>query len=238
MSYQPPRPTDWASAELDLLRTHYAARTPRAEILGLLPARTWKAIVGRAHSLGLSRGHQWTEVEIEHLRAYYPREGTKGVREWVPRFSAQQIRQKACLLGILSVRHPGPPPAKPLSPSKQRRADARNANRASRLLTPQVPKPPRVRKTAKVAAPIEPKPDPVRPPSIRTPNLTAQKNAVAAKQKQAAEKPPGYVSAEQIKALAPNHPARIAYTVGASRGGMPAAQKAFHETMNALKQAA
>jgi hypothetical protein len=66
--------------------------------------------------------------------------------------------------------------------------------------------------------------------------LNANKAAKARAEK-AKQKPAAYVSAEEIKRLKPNHPARLAYTIAAHQG-MAAAQAAYHAAMNQLLPAA
>jgi hypothetical protein len=236
----------YSAVEKAALAAHWPVST-RAQVLEALPGRSWDSMRKQAQNQKLRRPdpQAWTPEHEAILREHYPSGGAVEVAKLTGRTLAQ-CYDKAYRISIRYEGKPGPvanrhrPALRKKKPReisiRQRLAAERREERLRKLLTPK-PKPvpaPKVAKAPKAPAPVTPKPDPVRPPSARTPNLNAQKNATVAKQKQAAEKPKDYVSADMIRVLPPTHPARVAYTRAAYKG-MPAAQAAFHE---AMKQAA
>ncbi len=48
MSYKP-----WSKEETELIKTHYLT-APKAELLRLLPRRTWQDITQKAHNMGIT----------------------------------------------------------------------------------------------------------------------------------------------------------------------------------------
>ena len=61
----------WTAADDALLTARYATAT-RAELLGLLPSRTWGALQFRASKLGFTRLAYWTPAEDALIRRLYP----------------------------------------------------------------------------------------------------------------------------------------------------------------------
>lgn len=66
------QPNGWSEAELDILAKHYGTAT-KAQILALLPKRTWRAIKGMAYTRGnlTQRMIPWTAEQLETMRKHY-----------------------------------------------------------------------------------------------------------------------------------------------------------------------
>lgn len=180
----------WTAAEDITLRIFFATEE-RATVLGHLPGRTWYAIQERARKLGQPRRRVtiWNPAQIAALLTHYPAQGAAHVAALVGK-SPLTVTKKASLLGIERVFTPKPAPK-------------RTAQPAPRLVP--------------VAAPA-PAPRAITPPKravVSLPNHTAQKAKVRATQATAA-KPA--VTAEDIRKLAANDPARRAYALGGVAG--------------------
>jgi len=227
---------DWTPEELDALKAHYGSSMTRVELGALLPARSWRAIVGKASELRLARGHLWTAAEEALVRTHYPTESAKGLAKRVQRFTPAQIRQKAFLLGIRATRPPGPPKGSTLSvprtrngpTARERRAAEARERRLQKLLAP----PPKVAKAAKEKPQAKPLPMPGVQDNARTPILNAAKAARLATERQEKQVRAlsQIVSVAELKAVDYSHPARMAYMLNAKHGGA-AASLAFREAM-------
>lgn len=222
----------WTAAENALLRAKYPNARTTESILELFPGRNVQGLRMQAGRLKIKRAQApgaWSSAHFAILQAYYPTQGAAYVAQRVGR-TADRVRGYAYEHGIrycqpaacqlpTEKKKPGPQPGAVYKP---------RARKAPAVAPPKPAKPPVARAEAKSL------PLPGVQANVRTPNLNAQKAAVAAKKKEASEKPATYVSADMIRALPAVHPARLAYT-RAARQGMPAAQAAYHE---AMKQAA
>lgn len=206
--------------EVAALRKHWP-KGSRATLLAELPGRSWSSIQYKAKGLKVRRGrvmppvmaNSWSYAHLAVLREHYETKGPKFVAERIGR-KPGTVGMMAHKLGLKVQRQPAAPkPAPRPTPLPAVQATEHNpARKATNTLKPLLV-------TGAVAK-----------TSPNTPNLNAQKAAVQRVRGQAVAKPADYVSAEMIRALGPNHPARIAYT-RAARQGMPAAQQAYHEAM-------
>lgn len=92
----------WSDAEVDILRTHYAAGADMGTLLAMLPRRTKAGIRSKVDTLGIIR-RRWREDENRILRKYYLLEGiATAVR--LPGRTASAIRNQAYALGLYRPR--------------------------------------------------------------------------------------------------------------------------------------
>jgi len=236
---------DYTPAEDAALRALYPS-APRAEVLAALPTRDWKALQRAADRRGISRPRRphnakWEGKPIEMLRARYATEGALLLAAELG-FPAAHVRSKAEAEGIIHIPRQKKRPAKKArkrTPAEEKAAREARLQKLypNRLAAPKVAKP-----AAKVAKPKPaPKPVVVAPEPVKrspaTPLLNARAEQRRLADKQQEQKPKPYVTAEQIKALGANHPARWAWTK-AAHAGPAAATEAYHQAMNQLKQVA
>lgn len=236
----PTRPV-WTATENELLRKLYPTAATTESIVPHFPGRNVQGIRMQANRLEIKRltaPGAWSAKDMAILRAYYPTAGAAYVAQRVGR-TPDRVRGHASEHGIVftGVRNPKRP--KP-EVHTVKRAPGRPYNQAvSAAPAAQVPAKAVQAKVARAKA--APKLLSVQPSkhSPATPNLAAQKNAVAAAKKaEAAQKAlEAVVPAAEIQRLPYTHPARMAYMLNAKDGGA-AANRAYHEAMNQLKQAA
>lgn len=204
----------WQPGEDAHLRTHYAA-TARPDLLALLPGRSWGALQERATKLGLCRTNHWLPEHQAILHEHYALRGAAYVAALVGRRVDGVMKQARKLglrrtWGLRPARRAGTGPTKAPKPTAPRKT-------TKRQVRPPVVQPDSKRNTA--AGPPK-KPDAAPLLAVKrsagTPNLNLQKEA----RRKAEEAPKKAVSitAEAIRKLPANHPARHAYAMGGVAG--------------------
>lgn len=236
----------WTPAEINILLAHYA-HTPEANLLALLPGRTWRAVRREACKHKVRREDwrlkhlRWTEKEIDTLRRVYPMSGISGTLALLPRFSRAAVCQQAHKLGIKAP----PRPKKDDSAARKERLKKLLAKKplprkAARVVAK--PRPaarvakPKVEKVAKVPV-VKSTPKALSPAGkhdhkASTPNANAQRAARLASEQAKKQQPA--VTADMIRRLPGAHPARLAWTRAASKGPDAAAEAYY----SAMQQAA
>lgn len=84
----------WTQQEDDLIKEKYESST-KEELLGLLPHRTWKAIVSRASIIGASSLKSWTKDENDVIEKYYRTTDKYKLKELLPHRSWHAITLQA-----------------------------------------------------------------------------------------------------------------------------------------------
>lgn len=193
----------WTPAEDITLRIFFTTEE-RATVLGHLPGRTWYAIQERARKLGHPRRRVtiWNPAQIAALLTHYPAQGAAYVAALVGK-SPLTVTKKASVLGIERVFTPKPAP-KPRAAAAPARPVPQAAKPAPRPVPVAAPAP------APRAAPAPPK-----RAVVSLPNHTAQKAKARAA---AAARTKPAVTAEDIRKLGANDPARRAYALGGVAG--------------------
>jgi len=215
----------YTDQERELIRTLYPC-APVAELLAALPGRSMKALGTEAQSMGLARrAIVWQAADVEYLRTNYPALGPAAVGKHLG-YSTRQCISKAFGLGVV-YRKPAPVKvAKVIKPPKPVTVKPA-ATKATKAPATAVHDPrPKAKNTLRPMHIIgaATKSDP------RTPVLNAAKAARLRGERAAKAES----VSDQLKKLAYDHPARMAYMLNAKHGG-PAAQAAFYA---ALQQAA
>lgn len=93
----------WTSPELSTLRKHYESASV-ADLLLMLPGRTYGVIKQKAKRLGLSRSHlrtPWTEKDDATICQHYPHSSLETLLSLLPRRSLHAIRRRASDLGVV-----------------------------------------------------------------------------------------------------------------------------------------
>ncbi|ATF94574.1 Uncharacterised protein [Cedecea neteri] len=93
----------WSEVEMDIIREHYSRGTEARFLTQLLPGRSISAIFSMAETLGVQSGRFWREVELDILKADYPRMGVS-VTEHLPGRNAVSVRIMAKRLGLKKSR--------------------------------------------------------------------------------------------------------------------------------------
>ena len=192
--------TAYTADELAWLRAHYAT-APRAEVLAAVPNRTWTNIrnqaykmrvTGRDKFLPANKVTSWGPENRAVLLAHYPLGGSILV---------------AGLTGLTRT-------------AVRSEANRQGLHYAGLNQRPQLPKAARPQPAPRVAPAPRPKavvaPVPAAKRSGGTPNLDLAK--AARKQQEKAAKSAAPITAEAIRQLPANHPARHAYAMGGQRG--------------------
>ena len=192
--------TAYTADELAWLRAHYAT-APRAEVLAAVPNRTWTNIQNQAYKMRVTGRNRflppanvtsWGPENRAALVAHYPLGGSALVAG-LTGLTRTAVRSEASRQGLAYVG------------VSQR---------------PQLPKAARPLPAPRGAAPPRPKavlaPVPAAKRSAGTPNLDLAK--AARKQQEKAAKSAAPITAEAIRQLPANHPARHAYAMGGQRG--------------------
>ena len=73
----------WSIAEVAILKRHYP-NMPRADLMQLLPGRTWKAITGAAHRYGFSRNGDITQTPEQKAAMLAHLDIARGLRTGPP----------------------------------------------------------------------------------------------------------------------------------------------------------
>lgn len=135
------------------------------------------------------------------------------------------------LIPYIGVRNPKrPKPAGPTYPEKKAVGLPRKVQEAA-----PVPVPVSVPKRERTAKPVAVLPEPVKRSPV-TPTLNTRAEQRRLQEAIEAKKPKRFVTADEIRELRADHPARWAYTV-AARQGPEAATAAFRSAMNQYQQA-
>jgi hypothetical protein len=92
------RRAPWTEAEVATLCARYA-KTPRAQMMAMLPGRTWSAIQLRASRLSVKAPRWWTEHEDALLREMWPETGRRTIMKKIRR-TWNAIAQRAHALGL------------------------------------------------------------------------------------------------------------------------------------------
>jgi hypothetical protein len=88
----------WSDAELDVLRTDYAAGADMDTVLAMLPRRRRPGIMTKVNALGIFR-RRWRADENRILQKYYVSEGTRVARR-LPGRTVSAITNQAYTLGL------------------------------------------------------------------------------------------------------------------------------------------
>ena len=217
------RPVRWSTAEIKCLRELYPKGT-RDALEKALPNRTWGAILERGYILRLSRTTRaWLAADEDVMRQYYAAEGCQKLAARLGR-TVDAVAHKAGDLKLRFVRVPAPRRSRALvgprlpKPAKALKMKAPKAERVPRIKAEKLP-------SIKAEKPVR-APKPVKSPkpavalavkrSPKTPNLNLQKEA--RKQKELAPKKAAPITADEIRRLPANHPARHAYAMGGVAG--------------------
>ena len=192
------QPRPYTVDETAYIRAHYATAS-RADILAAVPDHAWHSIqkkaaklaaTGRPMVVPIKERTSWHPANVALLHALYPTGGTPAVVA-ATGLTANAVRSHAVRLGLRFVaQHPARAP-RPYRP--------RN--------TPKVA----VVKMARTQRPLPPLP-PIKPPRASTPNV----NAAMSRKRLAG--PVVSITADQIRQLDYNHPARMAYLHGGITG--------------------
>lgn len=227
----PNRPT-WTDAENEVLRQHYAT-ADAATLASLLPRRNAHGIKMQAGRLKLARAQPspgtWSEEHMAILREHYPTKGSAYVAALVGR-SRNRVTGHAHehLIPYIGVRNPKrPKPAGPTYPEKKAVGRPRKVQEVAPVPVP---------KRERAAKPVAVAPEPVKR-SPATPTLNTRAEQRRLQEAIEAKKPKRFVTADEIRELRADHPARWAYT-RAARQGPEAATAAFRQAMSQLNQAA
>ena len=89
----------WTIEELEILKEHYDLGP--LEIIKLLPNRSYKSVVAKAHKLGLCDGYFWTDEEIEVLKQNYYDLGPHKLQFLLPNRTHMSIVDKGKKLGLV-----------------------------------------------------------------------------------------------------------------------------------------
>ena len=190
----------YSSAQNEYLRLNYPT-APQAAILVQFPGRHWKMVQKQASRLKCGQrcpgrtsvSKLWPMRFTDFLRGNYPEFGALPEAAFTG-LSVVAVRSRANYLGI-SFRHRANVPKTAKMPRAPRKAAPPRAPRAA-----------------------VPKPDLVLPVKLRPTltNLNASKEA--RKKAERAAKAAVGITAEQVRRLGPNDPARRAYTLGGVAG--------------------
>lgn len=93
----------WSEAEKDIIRDHYTRGMDARSLKQLLPGRSISAIFSMAETLGVQSGRFWREVELDILKADYPRMGMS-VTARLPGRNAMSVKIMARRLGLKKSR--------------------------------------------------------------------------------------------------------------------------------------
>ena len=109
----------WLKVEEEIIRTHYPT-APRAEIVELIPNRTWGQIGVHARTMGVHRNSQawgnsvregrkllpdsWSVAENMQLVKFYPRHTRAEICAALPRRSWKSIRSHARRIDVTMTR--------------------------------------------------------------------------------------------------------------------------------------
>lgn len=94
--------SSWMAEELERLWRIYPSYSKRA-ILMAFPGRSWGAIKGKAHRLGVIR-KTWSRGEVDTLTGLYPGAPRKDILARLKTRTWPSIRAKANRLGLERVR--------------------------------------------------------------------------------------------------------------------------------------
>ena len=97
------RNVQWTTAELDIIRLHYARGDGAEYIATLLPGRTVAAIFTMAEKMDVLSGRFWREEELQILARHYPVEGT-AVTRLLPGRNVVAVRVMAKRQGLKKSR--------------------------------------------------------------------------------------------------------------------------------------
>ena len=98
-------PNKWTDLEIQILKKHYYELGPH-NLSKIFYNHPRCSIVAKARMFGLeykNKGVQWEKEEIEILKKYYPKEGTK-ISSRLPNRTRLQIKEQAGRLGIKNER--------------------------------------------------------------------------------------------------------------------------------------
>lgn len=191
--------TPFTPAQTAYVIAHYATAT-KAELLAMFPGRNWDAVTKLGSRLSTTTttarrayaSRLWTAPMDAYLRAHYPSVGARAVATHL-HVAEGQATARARHLRVARVRPAAAPKAKPAP----------------------VPRKPYPTGRASRARPVVETPLPVKLRPM-LPNLNAAKEA-RKKSERRVTAAVG-ITAEQVRKLGPNDPARRAYTLGGVAG--------------------
>lgn len=198
------RKPPYTPAERAALVALYSA-APKADILATLIGRSWNALQLQANAMGLTRPlSKWSAADLVVLATDYPANGAKYVAANIGK-DEEEVRRKAWNLHISRL------PA--TAEQRAQRAALLLVTRRNRYLKNLAERPKQTVKLAPVVKPVVVKAAPLLSikRSAKTPNLNLQKEAD--RRKREAAKVVVSITADAIRKLPANHPARHAYAM-------------------------
>lgn len=89
----------WTDSELELLLNNYD-KCSKEEMMNLLPGRSWKAILSKAHKQSIQKRFSWTQEEDNILIEQYPKLPMDDFLKLLPNRSRDSVISRAMKLGV------------------------------------------------------------------------------------------------------------------------------------------